>query len=341
MGMSPRPRSATISAHLSMLSNTPSSETDVTEDHDWARRSERRPSCDSSKSVTGTPRRRSRAPLQPVGQGEMRRHPSAVRMARAVAAGGSGVLAARGRRSSRALSLAAISRLSEPRSAAVLASSLIHGTAQAGLWEEEAAVVLSLCRTARGQRPLDRVLDVLVQALKDDQEAVAGRAEGFTCCRLGEAAAPAVTAAVQHSSAPHSCVWILGQIGGLVALDPLMQALDHSNARIRAEACAGLGKLRDPSRCNHSSEPPATPSTSSASRARCLGPLRHGRGYRGAIRAAWPSDPETLPNADNPPAVGSTKSQRRRPRPAQNGSSPRAKNGSSPGRRARCTLALN
>ena len=125
--------------------------------------------------------------------------------------------------------------------------------------------MLSLCRTARGQRPLDRVLDVLVKALEDENEAVAGRAEDFLLW-LGEAAAPAVTAAVQHSSAPHSCVWILGQIGGLVALDPLMQALDHSNARIRAEACAGLGKLRDPSRCNHSSAPHATPNTSSASR---------------------------------------------------------------------------
>ena len=53
---------------------------------------------------------------------------------------------------SRALSLAAISRLSDPKSATVLASSLIHGTAQEGLWEEEAAVVLSLCRTTRGRR---------------------------------------------------------------------------------------------------------------------------------------------------------------------------------------------
>jgi HEAT repeat protein len=231
---------------------------------------------------------------------------------------------------SRALALAAISRLSEPESAAVLASSLIHGTAQAGLWEEEAAVVLSLCRTARGQRPLDRVLDVLVEALEDEDEAVAGRAEDFLLW-LGEAAAPAVTAAVQHSSAPHSCVWILGQIGGLVALDPLMQALDHSNARTRAEACVGLGKLRDPI----SLQPllRATRDPEHIVRVRAADALdRFGTvAVIAALSAPLsPGTRETLPNADNPPAVGSTKSQRRRARPAQNGSSPRAKNGSSP-----------
>ena len=41
-------------------------------------------------------------------------------------------------------------------------------------------------------------------------------------------------------------MWILGQIGGAEALEPLIEALERHDARGRAEACVALGELRDP-----------------------------------------------------------------------------------------------
>jgi HEAT repeat protein len=146
---------------------------------------------------------------------------------------------------SRALALAAVAQLADPKSAPVLATSLVHGVAQPGLWEEEAEVVSSLYRGKGSRGALKRVLEVLLEALDYHDQEVAGRAEDFLLW-LGEDAAPALIAAISHRSAPHRSVWILGQIGGAIALGPMIEALEHPDARARAEACVALGELRDP-----------------------------------------------------------------------------------------------
>lgn len=146
---------------------------------------------------------------------------------------------------SRSMALAAITKLADPASAPVLAISLVHGTAQAGLWEEELEVVALLCKGNGRRGPLAQVLDVLVEALAYRDEDVSGRAEDFLLW-LGPQAARAVTASLDRSTAPHRTVWILGQIGGEAALEPLLSALDHADPRARAEACTALGDLRDP-----------------------------------------------------------------------------------------------
>ena len=147
--------------------------------------------------------------------------------------------------SSRALATAAITKLADPKSAAVLATSLLHGRAQEGLWEEEAEIVSVLCSKPQSRDTLEAVLNLLVAALADEDEEVAGRAEDFLVW-FGPDAAPAVAEDVRHGPASHRSVWLLGQIGGGEALEPLIDALVSSDARARAEACAALGDLRDP-----------------------------------------------------------------------------------------------
>ena len=147
--------------------------------------------------------------------------------------------------SSRTLATSAITQLADPESAVALATSLIHGSAQDGLWEEEAEIVSALCNTTGSRATLDRVLDLLVAALGDEDEGVASRAEDFLLW-FGPDAAPAVADVVRLGSAPHRSVWILGQIGGAEALEPLIEALERYDTRGRAEACVALGELRDP-----------------------------------------------------------------------------------------------
>jgi HEAT repeat protein len=147
--------------------------------------------------------------------------------------------------SSRTLATTAITQLADPESAVALATSLIHGSAQDGLWEEEAEIVSALCSATGTPTPLDRVLDLLVAALSDEDESVASRAEDFLLW-FGPDAASAVADVVRLGSAPPRSVWILGQIGGADALEPLIEALERHEAPGRAEACVALGELRDP-----------------------------------------------------------------------------------------------
>lgn len=146
---------------------------------------------------------------------------------------------------SRALALAAIAQLEDPKSVPFLTRSLVCGTAQDGLWEDEVELVLSLCRSRRKATALRRIIAVLSEALEDEHEEVAGRAEEFLAW-LGEDAVPAVTELARSSTASDRAVWALGQIGGASVLEPLIEAIDHPNTRTREEACVALGELRDP-----------------------------------------------------------------------------------------------
>ena len=104
----------------------------------------------------------------------------------------------------------------------------------------------ALCSTNRHAPPHSTACSTSSwQALGDEDEGVASRAEDFLLW-FGPDAAPAVADVVRLGSAPHRSVWILGQIGGAEALEPLIEALERYDARGRAEACVALGELRDP-----------------------------------------------------------------------------------------------
>jgi len=146
---------------------------------------------------------------------------------------------------SRALALAAIANLDEPKTAAVLARSLVHGRTQEALSHDEVELVLRLCRAGPESPASDDVVDVLTEGLEDESDEVAGRAEDFLL-RLGQDAAPALIAVAELSPAPSRAVGVLGQIGGTLALEPLIRAVEHADSRTREEACVALGELRDP-----------------------------------------------------------------------------------------------
>jgi HEAT repeat protein len=147
--------------------------------------------------------------------------------------------------SSRQLALAAIAQLDEPHSAPTLTRSLVRGNAQEGLWEDEVELVWNLCDSTKLHDALDGVIDLLLEALEDDRDDIAARAQDFLLW-LKEEAVPALTALARSSPAPDRAVWALGQIGGASALDPLIEAVEHPDARTREEACVALGELRDP-----------------------------------------------------------------------------------------------
>ena len=146
---------------------------------------------------------------------------------------------------SRSLALAAIAQLRRPESAPVLAHSLVYGTAQEGLWEDEIEVVGSICPSNGSAGARDEIVDMLIAALDEDDDEVVGRAEDFLLW-LGEDAAPALIEVMRSAGAPDRAVWLAGQIGGASVLEPLIEAAEHPDARTREEACVALGELRDP-----------------------------------------------------------------------------------------------
>jgi len=146
---------------------------------------------------------------------------------------------------SRRLALAGIARLREPKSAPVLAGSLVAGTAREGLWTDEVELVGSLCQPAGNPGTLRLVADVLIEALEVEDEHVAGRAEHFLIW-LGEDAVPFIAASALSGAAPERAVRVLGQIGGTAASETLINALGHPDPLARQTACAALGELGDP-----------------------------------------------------------------------------------------------
>jgi HEAT repeat protein len=146
---------------------------------------------------------------------------------------------------SRRLALAAVARLREPKSAPVLAGSLVAGTVREGLRQDEVELVRSLCRPAGNPETLRLVIDVLTESLEVEDEHTARRAEHILVS-LGEDAVPLITASALSGAAPERAVLVLGQIGGTAASETLIHALGHPDARVRQTACATLGELRDP-----------------------------------------------------------------------------------------------
>jgi len=146
---------------------------------------------------------------------------------------------------SRHLVLSAIAQLREPKSAPVLAGSLVAGTAREGLWTDEVELVRSLCQPADNPGTLRLVIDVLIEALEVEDEHVAGRAEHFLIW-LGEDAVPFIAASAVSGAAPERAVRVLGQIGGTAASETLINALGHPDPLARQTACAALGELGDP-----------------------------------------------------------------------------------------------
>jgi hypothetical protein len=144
----------------------------------------------------------------------------------------------------RRLTLHALAQLRQPGCAPVLATALVRARGHEPVGDEEVALLMTLLE-ADGGAAADAVLEQLVRELADERDAVADRAQDLLAL-LAPASVEAAIAELETGAAPHRAAVVLGRIRDIRAMEPLMRALRHRDARVRAESAAALGELRDP-----------------------------------------------------------------------------------------------
>jgi HEAT repeat protein len=112
------------------------------------------------------------------------------------------------------------------------------------LGEDDAGLILALLEQA-GAGATDEVVELLVLALGDEREVVADRAAEMLV-RLAPASIEALVAELHRGSNPAGAVHVLGRIGDPQTLDAFEKALEHSDARVRAESAVALAEIQDP-----------------------------------------------------------------------------------------------
>jgi HEAT repeat protein len=150
-----------------------------------------------------------------------------------------------GRGHSRQLALRAIMELSKPGSARALAASLVRRSGDEPLGDEDGALVLTLLAAEEKADAASDVVEELVAALADERQVVGDRAEELLL-QLAPSSTEALIAELKAGAAPHRAAAVLGRIKDTRAMEPLIEALQHRDPRVRAESAAALGELRDP-----------------------------------------------------------------------------------------------
>jgi HEAT repeat protein len=145
---------------------------------------------------------------------------------------------------SRKLAFQAIMDLRELVRPSTVADALVHRLDHDLLGEDDAEVILALLE---GGRPevTDDVLEALVGALGDERGIVVDRAAEILVRLAPESIGPLVDELYMGSS-PGEAAYVLGRIGDPRALDPLVDALRDTDAKVRAESAAALAELQDP-----------------------------------------------------------------------------------------------
>ena len=161
------------------------------------------------------------------------------RLAEAVAS----LPAARGQ--ARATAVQALFELHNAGSSSRLADALVHRPDDHPLSEEEEALVPALLRAEERPEAEGEVAQLLVSALGREPEIVAERAEALLV-RLGPASVEALVRELAGGATPHRAAALIGEIRDARALQPLLAALSHTDARVRSQSCSALGELRDP-----------------------------------------------------------------------------------------------
>jgi HEAT repeat protein len=146
---------------------------------------------------------------------------------------------------SRQLALRAILELSRPGSARALAGALVRRNGDEPLGEDDAALVLTLLAAEERPDASNEVVEEVIATLDDEREVVGDRAEELLV-QLAPASTEGVIAELQAGNAPHRAASVLGRIKDTRAMQPLVEALEHRDPRVRAESAAALGELRDP-----------------------------------------------------------------------------------------------
>jgi HEAT repeat protein len=145
---------------------------------------------------------------------------------------------------SRNLALQAIIDLRDSVRPSTVADALVHREDDDLLGEQDAQLILALLEP-EGAAATEDVLELLLLALGDERGIVVDRAAEMLV-RLAPESIEALVGELGTGSNPAEAAYVLGRIRDPQTLDPLVKALRHRDARVRAESAAALGELQDP-----------------------------------------------------------------------------------------------
>ena len=149
------------------------------------------------------------------------------------------------RGTARRLAIEAIAELNRPEHARALAAAIVRAHGENPPGDDELELLAWLFGHSESSEEKFQVIDELLSALADEREAVAERAEQLLAW-LSPAALNGVIAELESGRAAHRAASVLGRVKDSRALEPLLNGLEHREARVRAASAAALGELRDP-----------------------------------------------------------------------------------------------
>jgi HEAT repeat protein len=145
---------------------------------------------------------------------------------------------------SRELARRALLELQGSLAPAALADALIHSEDDELLNEEDEPLIQALLGEEQAEEA-DELLQLLVSSLNDERPLVVDRA-GELLVRLAPDSTTALVAELQTGPAAAEAAYVLSRLADPQTLDALVEALGHSDARVRAESAAALAELQDP-----------------------------------------------------------------------------------------------
>jgi HEAT repeat protein len=146
--------------------------------------------------------------------------------------------------SARALAARAIVDLRKSVRPSAVTEALVHRDDDDPLGEHDAGLILALLEE-EGAAAMDDVLEMLVLALDHERKIVVDRAAEMLV-RLAPESIAALAAELHTGPNPAGAAYVLGRIGDPQTMGVLAEALEHSDARVRAESVAALADTRDP-----------------------------------------------------------------------------------------------
>jgi HEAT repeat protein len=144
----------------------------------------------------------------------------------------------------RRLTMIALERLAQSGTARALARALVHAVDDKPLRETDTQLVTQLLAAEGRPEAVDETIEVLIEALGHERGIVGERAAELLT-RLGASSPQPIMAALSKTPSPHA-LSVLGTIGDPSILEPLTEALEHPDPRMRSASCAALGELRKP-----------------------------------------------------------------------------------------------
>jgi HEAT repeat protein len=145
----------------------------------------------------------------------------------------------------RRLAMRALAELRRPDSAPALTAALVHAHGDGPVSDDDALLLTLLLKADEGSAAAGGVVEQLLTALADERDTISERAEELLAL-LAPVSIEGVIAELMAGAAPHRAAAVLARIKDTRALEPLLAALVHRDARVRAGSATALGELRDP-----------------------------------------------------------------------------------------------